>query len=386
MEGVERKLQSLRLSEAEKKGVKISKRGSSSTTSDKVQAVGKVLSDRPARVDAIISNLGRIWCPFKGLECKDMGMNRFLFAFREAAGKKKALFDGPWTINKKLLVMEDFNPSKTLEEYEFKYIPIWVRAYGIPLGLMDKETGELLGDAIGEFLCVDVDDNGQAAGEYLRIKVKIDITKPLMRGTTLYLENDDENKSEDENLVGEEPDGEENGKVISFKYEFLPDFCYVCGIIGHNDRSCSRRLERGEQNQYGPWLRADVMKRSISEEDRTRSGGERGGFWRTNNGGNGSSKQGIDAISWRKKEAEQEGSRSHEWEERQVTSPDSIGAQNVKKLLVEEKEGPPARIDGNTQGVAVSNESSSGLVSTLMQAQGEKDPKIRNDNDKKSWG
>jgi hypothetical protein len=263
--------------------------------------VGKVLSDRPARVDAIISNLGRIWCPFKGLECKDMGMNRFLFTFREAAGKKKALYDGPWMINKKLLIMEDFNPSKTLQEYEFKYIPIWVRAYGIPLGIMDKETGELLGDEIGDFLCVDVDDNGQAAGEYLRIKVKIDITKPLMRATTIYLENEDDKKSEDENLVREDVDEGGNGRVISFKYEFLPDFCYVCGIIGHNDRACSTGIAKGDQQQYGAWLRADVMKKTYNEEDRFRIPGDRGGFWRTSNGGSGGSKPGIYAISWRKK-------------------------------------------------------------------------------------
>lgn len=114
------------------------------------------MSDRPARVDLIINNLVRIWCPFMGLECKDIGMNRFLFSFREAAGKNRALNNGPWMINKKFLVMEDFDPSKTLEEYEFKHTQIWVRAYGIPMGLMDKETGVLLGEEIGEFIDVDV--------------------------------------------------------------------------------------------------------------------------------------------------------------------------------------------------------------------------------------
>lgn len=81
MEGVERRLQSLRLSEAEKRGVRIGRREPSSASSGKVQAVGKLMSDRPARVDLIINNLGRIWCPFMGLECKDIGMNRFLFFF-----------------------------------------------------------------------------------------------------------------------------------------------------------------------------------------------------------------------------------------------------------------------------------------------------------------
>lgn len=116
---------------------------------------------------------------------------------------------------------------------------------------MDKETGVLLGEEIGEFIDVDVDDNDQAAGEYLRIKVRIDITKPLMRSTSLILENEEENASEDENLEIEGENENKTGKSISFKYEFLPDFCYTCGIIGHNYRVCYIKLARGEKQQFG---------------------------------------------------------------------------------------------------------------------------------------
>lgn len=182
MEGVERKLKTLQLSEAERKGVKLSKRSMGSSLIVKAQAVGKLMSNRPARVDALVSTLGWIWCPFRGIECKDLGMNRFLFTFREDGGKMKALTSGPWMFNKSLLVLEDFKPNKTLEEYQFKFIPIWVRADGIPMGMMDRENGEAIGKEIGEVIDVDVDENEMATGEFMRIKVKLDITKPLMRG------------------------------------------------------------------------------------------------------------------------------------------------------------------------------------------------------------
>lgn len=95
MEGVERKLKTLQLSKAERKGVKLSKRSTGSSLNAKAQAVGKLMSNRPARVDSLVSTLGWIWCPFRGIECKDLGMNIFLFTFREEGGKMKALTSGP---------------------------------------------------------------------------------------------------------------------------------------------------------------------------------------------------------------------------------------------------------------------------------------------------
>jgi hypothetical protein len=50
---------------------------------------------------------------------------------------------------KELIVLEEFDPMKRLEEYEFKTIPIWVRVFGLPLGMMDRFTGELVGSKLG---------------------------------------------------------------------------------------------------------------------------------------------------------------------------------------------------------------------------------------------
>nr|GMD65554.1 ase inhibitor I13, potato inhibitor I [Ipomoea batatas] len=46
---------------------------------------------------------------------------------------------------------------------------------------------------------------------------------------------------------------------IEFKYERLPTFCFICGLIGHNDRSCDELFEgrvKDTARNYGPELRA----------------------------------------------------------------------------------------------------------------------------------
>jgi hypothetical protein len=47
--------------------------------------------------------------------------------------------------------------------------------------MIDSANGLLLGNQIGKALLVDTEEDGSAAGGFLRIKVKIDIHKPVRR-------------------------------------------------------------------------------------------------------------------------------------------------------------------------------------------------------------
>ncbi|XBH80686.1 hypothetical protein VPH35_106379 [Triticum aestivum] len=233
LERVEGKLKNLQLSEAEKKGIRIGKKQACSSQVSKLQAVGKLLSERPARAEHVGRSLGGAWNPAFDVKCKDLGRNRFLFIFQQKSDKDKALDAGPWRFNNDLLVMEDF----------FKSILIWVRAYGIPMGMMSRENGILVGEQIGEVVDVDPDINGDLMGVFMRIKMKLDITVPIMRFVTLFIENEMKLGGDDEEKEMKEKKEEEE-KIVSFTYEYLPDVCYSCGIIGHTEKSCPTRSRR----------------------------------------------------------------------------------------------------------------------------------------------
>lgn len=223
-------MEKMKLSESEKASVKIGARTSMSSVRRDPQAVVKVFADRPIRVEVLEATLGKIWCPIKGVDCKDLGGNRFLISFLQGSGKKRALEDGPWMVGRDLVVVVDFDGAKRIDEVEFSSIPIWVRVAKLPLGLMSREAGEMIGDVVA----VDADEDGTAFGEVLRIKIRIDIRNPVMRGVTID--------------VGE---GEDVKSLwCHLCYEFLPDFCYIGGIIGHTDRFCEKKLEKGEKQQY----------------------------------------------------------------------------------------------------------------------------------------
>ncbi|KAK1628922.1 hypothetical protein QYE76_003237 [Lolium multiflorum] len=282
MEKVEGLMRNLKLSAAEQQGFRIGGKDVDMGKGVELKAIGKVLSEKPVYAEGLAQSLGKVWSPLKEVRCKDMGGNKFMFTFMYESGKRKALYDGPWMVNNTdLIVMVEFDPEKSLEEYVFDTIPIWIRVMKLPLGWMNRDTGLELGDMVGEGIDVEVGEDGSAAGEFLRIKVRIKITEPLMRGITINL-------------------GENRTKWCPFEYEYLPEFCYTCGVLGHDDKSCSIKLKKGEKQQFGGWLRAYIPKKGTGGdkqrwlEGRSWSGGHGYGF-----GGRGA-KGRSESLTWRK--------------------------------------------------------------------------------------
>lgn len=106
--------------------------------------------------------------------------------------------------------MIDYDERKTIEEMVFAFIPIWVRVFKLPMGMMNKMTGEAIGRELGKFMEMDREEDGTAVGRFLRIKVRLDIRKPLMHGVTV--------------VAGKE-EGEDKPLWCPLVYQFLPVFC-----------------------------------------------------------------------------------------------------------------------------------------------------------------
>ncbi|KAJ4723314.1 Zinc knuckle CX2CX4HX4C [Melia azedarach] len=99
---------------------------------------------------------------------------------------------------------------------------------------------------------IDSDPNGSCFGKFLRVRISIDITKPLRRGIKIKLQV------------------EEECTVLPLLYERLPDFCFYCGCIGHVFRECTSSSPhvmsmtvKDKQFEYGPWLRASTFAEKL---------------------------------------------------------------------------------------------------------------------------
>jgi hypothetical protein len=170
MEKMEGMLKNLKLLEADMAGLQFNEEqmdiadgGGKDAVEPKVLV--KVLSEKLASMEGLKQSLGPIWCPIRGIKCARRGENIFLITLLQQSGKKKALDCGPWMFNNDLVVVEEYDPEKSVEDYLFCAVPIWIPVLKLPLGIMNKAMGEMIGEKVGVWLEADVGEDDLAAGK-----------------------------------------------------------------------------------------------------------------------------------------------------------------------------------------------------------------------------
>lgn len=116
-------------------------------------------------------------------------------------------------------------------------------ASNLPPSGMISDIGFIIGNSIGECISVEADAEDRFLGPFMRIIVKYDVNSPLRRPTKITL---------DHHLPPVR---------VLLRYEKLPEYCYICGLLGHQLKSCNISdydLQMNDLNYpYGPWLRAE---------------------------------------------------------------------------------------------------------------------------------
>ncbi|KAG8387885.1 hypothetical protein BUALT_Bualt02G0068000 [Buddleja alternifolia] len=172
--------------------------------------VGGLLSSRPYNFEAFRNTITRIIHPLQGLTVRKISVERF---------------DNPSTM--------------PLDMCTFR-----VHILDPPSKMMTREVAIFVGNRLGRFKDVHLDNSGVSWDSTLKLTIEIDVTKPLKR--VLQLNS---------------PLGE--SYIVTFQYERLPNFRYVCSKIGHLATCCLLRYSKdfkdlGDHTAFGPWLRAPL--------------------------------------------------------------------------------------------------------------------------------
>ncbi|KAL2941944.1 hypothetical protein RDABS01_030294 [Bienertia sinuspersici] len=168
------------------------------------------------------------------------------------ADKEKVLQGRPWFFDNQLLVLKEITGEEQISEITLNSTPCWFRVYDMPFAKRSATFARDIGECMGEFLEFD-DTDPLGLDNFMRVKVMIDIGKPLRRGAKIATSAN-------------------SSKWVDIKYERLGDFCYYCGKLGHVDRDCNEIEESKDElkemvYKYGPWLRASSLKRGRVSKD-----------------------------------------------------------------------------------------------------------------------
>jgi hypothetical protein len=193
--------------------------------------VGKVLAPNTLDVNTIRAVVTPAWGNPRGLIVRPMGPNMFLAEFGSEADKVRVAKGGPWTLNKNAILLKEFDARIDPEEVVFDELPVWVRIMKLGYELMNAERGTPLTAKLGKVEKLEVDENGRAWGSYLRVRVVINATKPVMRCVSVF--------------------SRRRNSVVQYDvmYEKLPMFCFSCGRLGHSSLLCPTPAERDAEGK-----------------------------------------------------------------------------------------------------------------------------------------
>ena len=139
------------------------------------------------------------------------------------------------------MIFERVLENVPISALPFKFTTFWVQIHDLPVHCMNPATRDSIGNSLGTVLqMTDFEEEG-GKGNYLCVRVHLEISKPLSRVWKIWSEG---------RLVG----------WVALKYEQLPNFCYWCGWVTHNKRDCdmwlcSKRTLKKEDQQFGVRMR-----------------------------------------------------------------------------------------------------------------------------------
>ncbi|CAI0553062.1 unnamed protein product [Linum tenue] len=147
----------------------------------------------------------------------------FLVRFRNQKDYELAIEKGPWLLSETYLTVnrwfKGFNPWKAT----VKSTIVWVQLPDLPIEFFNVEAVTMIAELIGKPIRVDRATELGARGNYARVSVEVDLTKPLLSKYKV------------------------EGVTYIIQYEGLEDICGECGMYGQRSNKCSCK-QMGEES------------------------------------------------------------------------------------------------------------------------------------------
>ncbi|KAI9119917.1 hypothetical protein K1719_009306 [Acacia pycnantha] len=163
------------------------------------------------------------WGIDRNMEVHEMpDNNAFLFRFTSQSDYIKILKGLPWSILGALLNLQHWDEFTVIQEVDFGWCPFWIQFHGLPHNTLDDDNAITLGNAVGRVMMYESpQDGGKLSRTFIRTRSLVNIHEPLVPGFWV-------------------PRPQREPVWVTIKYEMLQIYCYDCGQIGHEAKSCKK--------------------------------------------------------------------------------------------------------------------------------------------------
>lgn len=168
--------------------------------------VAKFFTKQALSIEVVAWTLRPLWKTKHEFRIKDLGNHLILFTFEDELDAERIILGAPWSFNKYLTALCRYEIDQSLKEIQFDTAVFWIQIHDLSARIMMLEAAEGICWTLGHVIHCSNEDKIDG-GEFMRVRVEIDITKPLSQGRRVWF-------------------GLASEGWLSFRYERLPIFCY----------------------------------------------------------------------------------------------------------------------------------------------------------------
>lgn len=110
---------------------------------------------------------------------KEFGDGLILFQFFHKYDLQRIMEDGPWSFDQSLILMNQLQDNQKPEDVVLSRASFWVQVHGLSPGFLLETVARGVGDFIGIFEMADPRNFEGVRKEFMRVRVSVDVTKPL---------------------------------------------------------------------------------------------------------------------------------------------------------------------------------------------------------------
>lgn len=196
----------------------------------------------------LMRRLKKKWNIRGELSLTDIGCKYFIARFTNSADYNYVLTQGPWMLDDNYLTIRKWVPNFVPDNAPITVLTAWVRIPNISVEYFDVQFLNKIGSKIGKVLRVDKSTAQADRGQFTRVSVEIDLTKPLLSKFWM------------------------KGRIWKVQYEGIRMVCFKCGTLGHNEEACptmqAPRIDTGTMEDINMQLQNTSINPSIQQKDR----------------------------------------------------------------------------------------------------------------------
>ncbi|KAE8812877.1 hypothetical protein D1007_09969 [Hordeum vulgare] len=184
---------------------------------------------------------------------KWIGENLFSIQFNCLGDWNKAVHQGPWDFKGYTVIMAEYDGFTNPQKIKLDKLETWAQIHKLPDGFLksEKALGNLA-QRVGEVQEVQVKLPNGFVGEFIRVRVKLDVNKKLTH------------------VVGITKGGVTEKYLV--KFEKLPTFCHACGLMGHWYEECGTGEHDASKFEWGEFILAPRRGRGGGRRGRSNRG------------------------------------------------------------------------------------------------------------------